>query len=267
MYRFLATPKWLGYAALTLALAGIMVLLGFWQLHRYHERAANNARVDAAVSGVPVPLAHVLTGSAPPATGAAWTRVRVTGVYDSAHEIVARERTVNSEVGFEIVDPLRMADGTTVLVDRGWLAASLTRGAPVIPTVPAAPTGQVTVTGLVHLPESRADAPTRYGDQLTVRRISPARISADLPYPVLGAYLTLNDQQPAADPSFVAIPVDHQDSTMNAGYVAQWWCFALIALIGFGWVARREAHPVVSDLELATLESAEHPDAPISPAV
>jgi cytochrome oxidase assembly protein ShyY1 len=267
MYRFLATPKWLAYAALTLALAGIMVALGFWQLHRYHERAAANARIDAAAGADPVSLSRVLIGSASPAAGSAWTRVRITGVYDSAHEIVARERTVNSAVGFEIVDPLRMTDGTTVLVDRGWLAASVTRGALALPTVPAAPTGRVTVTGLVHMPESRADAPTRDGDQLTVRRISPAQIAADLPYPVLGAYVTLNDQQPAADPSFVAIPVDHQDSTMNAGYVAQWWCFALIALIGFGWVARREAHPVVSDLELATLQSAEHPDAPISPAV
>jgi cytochrome oxidase assembly protein ShyY1 len=267
MYRFLATPKWLAYAALTLALAGVMVALGFWQLHRYHERAAANARVDAAVAAAPVPLDGVLTGGGPPRTGSAWTRVRVTGVYDTAHEIIARERTVNSRVGYEIIDPLRMSDGRYVLVDRGWIAASVTRGALALPTVPAAPTGQVTVTGLVHLPESRADTPSRDGDQLTVRRISPDRIAGALPYPLVGAYLTLSDQQPAADPSFVPIPVDHQDSTMNAGYVAQWWCFALITLLGFGWVARREAHPVVSDLELAALQTAEHPDAPISPAV
>jgi cytochrome oxidase assembly protein ShyY1 len=267
MYRFLVTPKWLAFAALMVVLAAIMVALGFWQLHRYHLRSAANARIDAAVAAAPVPLEQVLTGQRAPSSAAAWTRVRVTGVYDPAHEIVARERTVNSQVGFEILDPLRLPDGTAVLVDRGWLAASVTRGAIAMPAVPAVPTGEVTVTGLVHLPESRADAPTRTGDRLTVRRISPARIAPGLPYPLHGGYLTLDSQVPAADPAFAGIPVDHQDSGMNAGYVVQWWAFALITLVGFGWVARREAHPVVSDLELATLETAEHPDAPISPAV
>ncbi len=268
MYRFLATPKWIAFAALTVLLAAVMVALGFWQLHRYHERSANNGRIDAAVAAPPVAIGQVLTGDKPPAPGAAWTRVKVTGRYDPAHEIIARERTVNSQVGFEIVDPLRLPDGRAVLVDRGWLAAPVTRGAVAMPQVPAVPSGEVTVTGLVHLPESRADAPSRSDSgQLSVRRISPARLASAVPYPLLGGYVTLDNQQPAGDPSFVQIPVDHQDSAMNAGYTVQWWAFALITLLGFGWVARREAHPVVSDLELASLETAEHPDAPISPAV
>lgn len=267
MYRFLVTPKWLAFAALTVLLAAVMVALGFWQLHRYHERYAINARIDAAAAGAPVPVGQVLTGQAPPPASQAWTRVRVTGVYDPAKEIVVRERTVNSQVGYEIVDPLRMSDGRVVLVDRGWLAAPVSRGTLALPAVPAAPTGEVTLTGLVHLPESRADTPTRIDGRLTVRRISPAKLAAALPYPVLGGYVTVDSQQPAADPAFVGIPVVHQDSGMNAGYVVQWWAFALITLGGYAWVARREAHPVVSDLELATLETAEHPDAPISPAV
>lgn len=267
MYRFLVTPKWLAFAALMVLLAAVMVALGFWQLHRYHERSTINARIDAASSGAPVPVGQVLTGQASPPAGAAWTRVRLTGEYDPAHEIVVRERTVNSQVGYEIVDPLRMSDGSVVLVDRGWLAAPVTQGALAMPTVPPAPTGEVTVTGLVHLPESRADTPIRTDGRVIVRRISPAKLAGALPYPVLGGYVTLDTQQPAADPAFVGIPVDHQDSGMNAGYVVQWWAFALITVGGYAWVARREAHPVVSDLELASLETAEHPDAPISPAV
>jgi len=267
MYRFLVTPKWLAFAALMVLLAAVMVALGLWQLHRYHERTAINARIDAAVAGAAVPVEQVLTGQAPPRADEAWTRVRVTGVYDRAYEIVVRERTVNSQVGYEILDPLRMSDGRVVLVDRGWLAAPMAGGAPALPTVPAAPTGEVTVIGLVHLPESRPDAPTRTDGRLTVRRISPAKLATALPYPVLGGYVALDSQEPAADPAFVGIPVDHQDSAMNAGYVVQWWAFALITLGGYAWVARREAHPMVTDLELAALGTAEHPDAPISPAV
>jgi cytochrome oxidase assembly protein ShyY1 len=267
MYRFLATPKWLAFAALMVVLAAIMVALGFWQLDRYHQRSTTNARIDAASQAPPVPVGRVLAaGQAPPA-GVAWTRVRVTGRYDPAHEIVARERSVNSQVGFEIVDPLRLADGSVVLVDRGWLPPAVTQGNLVPPAVPRVPAGEVTVTGLVHLPESRPDQPSRTDGRVTVRRISPATLAGTLPYPVLGGYVTLDSQQPANDLAFVAIPVDHQDSGMNAGYVVQWWAFALITLCGFGWAAYRQAHPMVTDLELATLEVAEHPDAPISPAV
>src|SRR5215468_6505003 len=142
MYRFLVTPKWLAFAALMVLLATVMVALGFWQLHRYHERSTINARIDTAASGAPVPVGRVLTGQAAPPDSAAWTRVRLTGEYDPANEIVVRERTVNSQVGYEIVDPLRMSDGRVVLVDRGWLPAAVSRGALAMPTVPAAPSGE-----------------------------------------------------------------------------------------------------------------------------
>ncbi len=201
MYRFLATPKWIAVAALPVVLAAVRVALGFWQLHRYHERSANNARIDAAVAAPPVAIGEVLAGDRPPASGSAWTRVKVTGRYDPAHEIIARERTVNSQVGFEILDPLRLSDGTAVLVDRGWLAAPVTRGAVAMPRVPAVPSGEVTVTGLVHLPESRADTPTRSDNgQLTVRRISPARLASAVPYPLLGGYLALASLETAEHP-------------------------------------------------------------------
>src|SRR5512133_323173 len=38
VYRFLLTPRWLGFAALMVALSAVMVGLGWWQLTRFHER-------------------------------------------------------------------------------------------------------------------------------------------------------------------------------------------------------------------------------------
>src|SRR4051812_37382773 len=105
-----------------------MVFLGDWQLHRYHERSAINARIDAAHSTPAVPLTSLLTRPGTPGTAggapdveAAWTKITVTGRYDPTNEIQARARTVNGDVGFEIVTPLMLADGTAVLVDRGWV--------------------------------------------------------------------------------------------------------------------------------------------------
>jgi cytochrome oxidase assembly protein ShyY1 len=249
VYRFLLTPRWLGILALTVAASVVMVLLGTWQLHRYQERAATNERIDAAAARPPVPVDEVLPpgparagGAGPaPAGTAAWTRVTVTGRYDPARTVLVRNRTVDSRVGYEVLTPLLLGDGSAVLVDRGWIPPA-PGAATAVPQVPATPGGQVTVVGRVHLSEARPDAVLRRDGRLETRRISVPRIAGELPYPVRGAYLLVDTQTPAADPAFAPIPIRHENDWQNAGYVVQWWIFAGMALFGYGWLARREAH-------------------------
>ncbi|MFB9239503.1 SURF1 family protein [Plantactinospora siamensis] len=248
MYRFLLTPRWLGFLALTIAAAVVMVLLGNWQLHRYHQRAEVNARIDAAGRTAPAPLDRVLpapagtagTAGAEPPAGTEWDRVTATGRYDAARLVLVRSRTVDSQVGFEVVTPLRLADGSAVLVDRGWIPPA-PGGATAIPQVPVTPSGDVTVVARVRRSESGPGAVLPRDGRLETRRISAPRIAAELPYPVRGGYLLLDQQTPPADPAFAAVPVEHQNDWQNAGYVVQWWLFAGMALFGYGWAARREA--------------------------
>jgi cytochrome oxidase assembly protein ShyY1 len=253
VYRFLLTPRWLGGAALAVAAAVVMVMLGNWQLHRYEERTAINDRIDAADSVEAVRLTSLL--AAPTAAGKAgsspgkhlaWTKVSMSGRYDPAHEIQARGRTVDGDVGFEIVTPLVLADGTAVLVDRGWVPAP-DGGADAAPSVPPAPTGPVTVVGQVHLSESRPAPIEHRNGRLDTRRISLSRLAPEMPYPVYGAYVLLTEQTPAADPAFKDIPIDHEDSWQNGGYAVQWWLFAGMALFAFGWQARKEAQVLAGD--------------------
>jgi cytochrome oxidase assembly protein ShyY1 len=268
VYRFLLTSKWLGFAALMLALAAIMVGLGFWQLSRYHERSAINAQVDAAARAQPVPLTQILSPGQPPPAGTAWTRVTVTGRYDQVHEVFARDRSVNDAVGYEVLTPLVLPDGSAILVDRGWLPPASSGAAMAPPAVPAAPGGDVTVVGRIHLPESRADQPRTVNSRIEVRRIAPIRLTNAVPGPLYGGYLLLDSQQPVSnDTAFIPIPSGHQDATMNAGYVVQWWAFALITLGGFGWAARREALGPSVDADLSALDQADFPEAPVSPPV
>jgi cytochrome oxidase assembly protein ShyY1 len=259
VYRFLLTARWLGFAALMLALSAAMVGLGIWQLSRYHERSSANARIDAAQQTTPVPVGQAMPVGAAPPPGAAWTRVRAVGRYDTGHQMLARDRTVEGAVGYEVLTPLVLRDGSAVLVDRGWLPPG-PGGA--VPVVPAPPDGQAEAIGRVHLPESRPDEPRTIGGQVQVRRIAPDRLAGLLPYPVAGGYLLLDEPR---DLTFTLIPSDHENAAMNLGYVVQWWAFALLTLIGFGWVAHREAHG--SDrFDLAELYT-DHPDAPVSPAI
>lgn len=248
MYRFLLTPRWLGILALTLVVAAAMVLLGNWQLDRYRGRTEINERIDAAGKMAPVPLRDALAaptagpGTAGPAPAeAAWTRVTATGRYDPANIVLVRGRTVESKVGFEVLTPLVLADGTAVLVDRGWVPPA-PGGATAQPEVPVAPGNEVTVVGRVHLTESQPGAVDRRDGRLETRRIGVFRLARELPYPVYGAYVLLDEQTPAADPVFRAVPIRHENNWQNFGYVVQWWLFAAMTLFGYGWVARREAH-------------------------
>jgi len=250
VYRFLRTPRWLGLAVLTVFAAAAMVRLGFWQLDRYHERAASNDRITAAAAAQPRPLAEVVgapaTGSSRgtgpvPAELVTWTRVTVTGEYDGAHEILIRDRSLAGRVGFQVVTPLRLADGTAVLIDRGWIPPA-PGGAIATPPVPPPPTGQVSLIGTVRLPESSSDPVNRRPGYLAARRISPARAAAVVPYPLYGVYLSAQSQQPPADPRLQPVPARTEWALQNAGYAVQWWLFAIMVLVGYGHLARREAH-------------------------
>lgn len=248
MYRFLLSPRWIGLGVLMILAAVVMVLLGLWQLDRYHTRTEINARIDSASTRQPASLDQVLspptasgTGVGPaPDPSVLWTRVTVTGRYDPAHEFLVRGRSVNGRVGFEVVTPLVRADGTAVLVDRGWVAPSR-EGVAVPPQVPPAPSGEVTVVGRLHAPESRADNPAPLGDRLSVRRIAPQRLAEALPYPIYGAYVTLEEQSPPADEAFVPIQPRRENAALNAAYVVQWWLFAGLTLTGYVVLVVREA--------------------------
>jgi cytochrome oxidase assembly protein ShyY1 len=249
VYRFLLTPRWIGGALAAVVAAVIMVMLGNWQHHRYDERSALNARLDAGASATPRPLASVLSPPAAagtpgprPARDVTWSTVTATGRYDTANEILVRGRTVNGSVGYEVVTPLLLPGGAAVLVDRGWVPPA-PGGATPEPTVPPAPTGQVTVEGRVHPSESGPGPIERRDGRIQVRRVALSQLAAQLPYPVYGGYVLLTAQTPAADPAFVAIPVEHENALQNGGYAIQWWVFAAMALAGYGWLAWREAHP------------------------
>lgn len=238
VYRFLATPRWLGLAALSCLLAVGMISLGYWQLQRYHDRAAVNARVDAALRAEAVDVRTLTRPGQRPDTNAEWRQVTATGEYDPAAIILARARTVDHRVGFEILVPLRLADGSAVLVDRGWIPPAAT-GPATRPQIPPIPSGPISVTGRLRAPESNPGPVDQTPSGVEVRRIDPLRIGEVLPYPVLGGWISVDQ----AEPGFRAVPAQpgRQPTWMNIAYVIQWWLFAAMMPFGYVWLVRKEA--------------------------
>ncbi|MEV4411927.1 SURF1 family protein [Catellatospora sp. NPDC049609] len=260
--RSLLTRRWLTVFAVALLASFVMVLLGQWQWGRYELRSAINDRIDASTVVDPVPVGDVLA-AAPPGRGAApspgedraWTRVTATGRYDSSQEILVRNRTVDGQVGYEVLTPLLLADGSALLVDRGWVPPH-PDGITVAPDFPAAPGGTVTVVGRVHLTESGAGAVEQRNGHWETRRVGVPAIAERLPYPVLGAYVLADEDTPGAQ-GLTAIPVDHENDWLNLGYAVQWWIFAVGALVGVAYLARRDLR---AEREQASAAAGPDPD-------
>src|SRR4051812_805534 len=123
MYRFMLRPKFVAFHVLIAALVVLMVNLGFWQLRRLDERKAQNAAVEARQDEDPVEVTTVLhVGDDPAAVRAVqWTEVEASGEYDAGAQVLVRNRSFEGEPGFHVLTPLRLPDGSALVVNRGFV--------------------------------------------------------------------------------------------------------------------------------------------------
>ena len=144
-------PRGGGWLALLAALAAFaflgFVALGNWQIERRAWKLDLIERVEARLAAAPV------DAPGPPAWPAIGTddeyrRVQATGVFDHQRETLV-QATTGLGGGFWVMTPLRRPDGTTVLVNRGFVTPAQRDPAQRGP----APTGEVTVAGLLRLSE------------------------------------------------------------------------------------------------------------------
>ncbi len=242
VYRFVLTRQWVCLTLIALVLIPVMIKLGFWQYHRHVHRVAQNQLIEANLRAKPVPMTEVTSPGHKVPRADFWRAVTATGTYDSAHEVVVRMRTSNDDkVGFHVVTPLVLSDGGVVLVDRGWVVGGDDPRA--YPPVPAAPAGEVTVTGRLKADETSGGSGIKDRKGLPDRQvmlINSEQQAASLGRPVLGGYLELTDPAPAdGSPETVADP-DHDSIGAHMAYAVQWWLFASAVPVGWLVLVRRE---------------------------
>ncbi|MCP2363384.1 cytochrome oxidase assembly protein ShyY1 [Nonomuraea thailandensis] len=243
MYRFLLTPRWLALHVVVLLVIPAFVFLGRWQFGRFEERSANSERVTANIEAAPMPLERLASAGQQVGEDDRFRRVTVAGTYDAAHELVVRRRPQQGRNGYYVLTPLVTGGGTAVIVNRGWVPAGATADA--APEVPAAPAGQVTVTGRLRPSETEensgiTDRPGLPAGQVLL--IDAGKIGQGLPYSLVGGYVELTEQQPT--PASAPAPVPEPDvgagGGLNLAYGVQWWLFIGIAVGGWVLLIRRE---------------------------
>lgn len=244
MYRFLLTRRWIAIHLFCLALMPLMVWLGFWQWHRYEHAHHNNQILSRNLSAAPRDYTAVARPGREVTKEQTWLRVRATGRYDSAHELFVRRRIgADGDVGFDVLTPLVTRGGATVLVNRGWVKSPDDPAAN--PTVPKAPTGEVTVTGRLR-PDEEGDRPgagSRLGlPDRQVMQINGAELASALggtaPLP---GYLELTGTSPKpAEGPEVPGPPDPDNTGLHVAYTLNWWVFVAGVPIAWWRLMKRE---------------------------
>ena len=149
--RFLVSRRWIAFALVVVFLAWVAWRLGEWQFHRLEDRQQRNAIIERNEEAGAAPVADVLAPGEPVGKAEEWRIVEATGTYAVEDTVIVRYRTREGAAGVDVVVPLELADGTSVLVDRGWFATD-NRGA-TQEDVPEPPAGEVTVTVQEATPE------------------------------------------------------------------------------------------------------------------
>lgn len=220
------------FCSLALAAAILFVRLGLWQVDRLHERQAWNAAITHARLNNPLPLLQLPTDT----NVAHYRAATVDGRFDYDHELILSNRTRRGSPGVELLTPVRMSGtDTVVLVNRGWVYS------PDGTSVNQLRWREGDVAHLAGYVElfSTDTAITAAANPRVIRRVGRADVTTKLPYPVAPFYLVaVGDTADLSHPARRDLPV--LDDGPHRGYAAQWFSFALIALVGAAIVVNRE---------------------------
>ncbi|MER6996653.1 SURF1 family protein [Streptomyces sp. NPDC000410] len=236
MYRFLLTPRWWGINLFLVLGIPFCIFMGIWQLGRFEDRVETHREAEQRPdpgSRSAEPLDELLPvdkeTSGRPATAS--------GRY--GEQFLVPDRQLDGKRGAYVLTLLRTDSGKALPVVRGWLPAGA--------KAPAAPTGEVTVTGALQASENTSTDGVNAAGGLPrgqLGMISAASLVNLVPDDVYDAWITLSVASDGMKPVPAAAP---QGSTLdlkafqNLGYTLEWFAFAGFVLFMWFRFVRREA--------------------------
>ena len=230
--------RWAIYVSLAVVFAIACAFLSNWQFTRNQERSADLALIEANYDAEPVPVSSVLSGTSGFDPETEWLPVLLEGRYLPDEQLLARNRPHGGTSAFEVLTPFQLDDGRIIIVNRGWVPPASDSSDPA--TVPAPPSGEVTVTARLR-PSEAAPASGRGAPEGQVPVIDLTAI-AELTgtETVTAAYglMVSEDPEPAERPTALTSPTE--DPGPYLSYAIQWILFAIMGFIFIGYVIKTE---------------------------
>ncbi|MDO4919704.1 SURF1 family protein [Kocuria sp.] len=243
-YSFLRTPAWIGWFLLTCAAAVMCLYLAQWQMSRNDHLVAENAKITGNYDAPAYDAARGLPLFEDYDDSKTWHPVQLRGTYLPQETVLVRNRPHDGRVGYDVLVPLRTEQGTVVAVDRGWIPTDdSANGMP--STVPDAPQGTVTVTARLRPTEGTVDRGAPEGQAASIDL--PALRSQWGPRLAAGGYGELVSEDPAAAQTPQAAERPEVAYGPHLSYSMQWYAFAVLVFVAYGYSARQHVKNVEWD--------------------
>jgi surfeit locus 1 family protein len=233
--RAMFSRKWILTTLLVFAGTALCARLGIWQLDRLHQRRENNAHYLSARAMPPLELTGATSEDL---TTQEYRQVTARGIYDFEHQVALRNQDLDGVLGYYLITPLMLNDGTAVLVERGFIPAE-GNAAPADWRKYDEP-GEVAVSGILHRGQTEpgflaaSDPPPVEGQALDFWVIvNIPRIQLQIPYRLLPVFI-----QPNMDSADTTPPIAYQaqyevTEGPHLGYAGQWFTFAALLFLRY----------------------------------
>lgn len=215
-------------------LFGVIILfrLGLWQISRYYERQAFNNQYTSQQAAAVLDLNdHGLSKL----EGLEYRKVTITGVYDHAHAIARVNQYREGILGFRLMTPLRLKDGSAIFIDRGWVPA--VDGTDGVDWLAYETPGTIQIEGILREPVALdgTNDPTRVRLWLD---FYPNALRGAIPYAIADQFIQPfpGDEQTPPFPELKAVEITDGP---HLSYAFQWFTFGIMLLLGYPFVLRK----------------------------
>jgi len=264
MLKTFLKPGWVLLLLFVVAFSYLaFTVLAPWQLGKDDDIVERNELITHAYEADPQPVEDLVDDH-----GAIkddeWSRATLHGRYLPKNEVLLRLRPAESGPSYQSLVPFRTDSGLTILVNRGWVKAG---EANAVPDIPAAPSGETTLTGMIRADEAQhQSAPIKQEGYQQVYSIHTEQIASLIDAPLAHDYIQLSADQPGV---LNPMPIPQLDRGNHLSYGYQWIAFGIMAPLGLGyfvWSEIRERRRLREEEEaLAALDAdASTPSEPAS---
>ena len=207
---------------LALAVLGLLLSLGFWQLDRAQQKQQLLDLQSERLMLAPVDLLSIDISAA----NLRYLPVKITGKLDVTHQILIDNQVRNGQVGYSVLTPARLNNKQAILINRGWVALGSDRSH--LPDVKIPSMNAVLLGNLDHFPSvgiklDKADVLSS-GWPAVTQVVDVNRVEERLGYSVMPYQLLLDKNQPHGyNREWVVMKMGPEK---HHGYAFQWFALA-----------------------------------------
>jgi len=222
-----------------LALLALLLWLGHWQWNRAAEKQTLLNRWASQALLAPVALPTAPDGNTAATTQ--FQRVFANGAYLPGSQVLLDNQTHGGKAGYRVLTSLLLADGSALMVDRGWVPLP-DNARDRLPNVAVSSANRRVQGRLDHFRQAALReatgplSPVPDNQPRVMNYPDGAAVSAAIGRPVYPLVLLLDGTEPDG---FVRedAPTLSFGPERHLGYAIQWWALAVTLVLLWGWTA------------------------------